>query len=94
MSFSDFFASNGLVLVSAAALGEALLILLLIARNQALRSRLHVAVRAAEDAARAATLAEPGGIDPEIVMGLIRGGKAPTLDAVHELMRQRESVSD
>ena len=34
----------------------------------------------------------PGGIDPEIVIQLLRSGQSPTLDVVHSLMEQREDA--
>lgn len=62
----------------------------LLRRLKLMRDRLRVAERAAEEAARAAALAAPGGIDPEVVLELLRDGRPPTLDNVYALMQQRE----
>src|SRR5947209_6951843 len=44
--------------------------------------RLRRAKAAAEEAARAAALAAPGGIDPDIVLAILNQGLPPTLDNV------------
>ena len=67
----------------------ALLCIALIARVERLKDRLHVAQAAAEDAAKAAALAAPGGIDPDVVVALLRTGERPTLDAVYTTMQSR-----
>jgi hypothetical protein len=67
----------------------ALLCLLLAARIERLKDRLHVAQAAAEDAAKAAALAAPGGIDPDVVVTMLRRGEHPTLDAVYTTMQER-----
>ncbi len=54
-----------------------------------LRNSLERAAEAAADAARAASLAVPGSIDSEIVLGLIRSGITPTLDMVQKIMDDR-----
>jgi hypothetical protein len=71
----------------AAALG--LLCMVLLARVERLKDRLHTAQAAAEDAAAAAALAAPGGIDPAVVVELLRTGERPTLDAVYATMQRR-----
>lgn len=71
----------------------ALLCMALVARIERLKDRLHVAKAAAEDAARAAAMAAPGGIDPEVVVEILRAGERPTLDAVYATM-QRRSAGD
>jgi len=58
-------------------------------RIRRLQKHLEVAVLAAEDAARAAALASPGGIDPEVVISLLRSGQPVTLDAVYAYMEQQ-----
>lgn len=63
--------------------------IVLLARVERLKDRLHIAQAAAEDAARAAALAAPGGIDPEVVVELLRTGERPTLDAVYATMQRR-----
>ena len=78
------------------AIGLALLTALLalmcavqLARIERLKDRLHVARAAAEDAARAAALAAPGGIDDEVVLDLLSRGERPTLDNVYAAMQRR-----
>jgi hypothetical protein len=67
----------------------ALLCAAMLARIERLKDRLHVAQSAAEDAARAAALAAPGGIDPDVVVEILRSGERPTLDAVYATMQGR-----
>jgi hypothetical protein len=71
----------------------ALLCAAMLARIERLKDRLHVAQSAAEDAARAAALAAPGGIDPEVVVEILRSGERPTLDAVYATMQGRNAGS-
>ena len=80
------------ILLAVVAILEGVLTAWLFRRNDELRMRLRRARGAAEQAARTATLAAPGGIDPEIVIRLIRSGQSPTLDVVHTLMEQREGA--
>jgi hypothetical protein len=80
------------VLIAALAVIEGGLCAFLIRRNEQLTAHLHRAREAAEDAARAAALAAPGGIDPEIVLHLLRTGQPTTLDNVHALMEQKERM--
>jgi hypothetical protein len=77
------------IAVGALAVVLALLCIVLIARVERLKDRLHVAKAAAEDAAKAAALAAPGGIDPDVVAELLRTGERPTLDAVYATMQRR-----
>jgi hypothetical protein len=65
----------------------------LLRKLNVMRDRIRVAERAAEEAARAAALAAPGGIDPEVVLELLRDGRPPTLDNVYALMQQRDQTS-
>ncbi|MGH7722960.1 MAG: hypothetical protein ACRENL_09065 [Candidatus Dormibacteria bacterium] len=67
----------------------ALLCIALVARVERLKDRLHIAQAAAEDAARAAALAAPGGIDPDVVAELLATGQRPTLDAIYATMQRR-----
>jgi hypothetical protein len=60
----------------------AVLCVVLGARVEQLKDRLHIAQAAAEDSAKAAALAAPGGIDPDVVVEMLRTGERPTLDAV------------
>ena len=75
------------------ALVELIIIILLLRRIERLQDRVARAVRAAEDAARAAALASPGGIDPEVVISLLRTGMPVTLDAVYSKMRENEEAA-
>jgi uncharacterized protein (UPF0333 family) len=58
-------------------------------RMQQADDRLRKARAAAEEAARAAAMAAPGGIDPEIVLAILNQGMAPTLDNVYQLSQRR-----
>lgn len=75
--------------IAALALVLALLCIALIARIERLKDRLHVAQAAAEDAAKAAAMAAPGGIDPDVVADILRTGERPTLDRVYATMQGR-----
>jgi hypothetical protein len=75
--------------IAALAVVLALLCIALIARIERLKDRLHVAQAAAEDAAKAAALAAPGGIDPDVVADILRKGERPTLDGVYATMQGR-----
>jgi hypothetical protein len=85
----DAVRTQPVIAVGALAVVLALLCIVLIARVERLKDRLHIAKAAAEDAAKAAALAAPGGIDPEVVADLLRTGERPTLDAVYATMQQR-----
>jgi hypothetical protein len=85
----DAVRTQPVIAVGALAVVLALLCIVLIARVERLKDRLHVAKAAAEDAAKAAALAAPGGIDPDVVADLLRTGERPTLDAVYATMQQR-----
>jgi predicted kinase len=80
------------ILLAGVALLEGVLAAWLFRRNDEMRMRLRRARDAADEAARIAALAAPGGIDPEIVIQLLRSGQSVTLDAVHGLMEQRENA--
>ncbi|MFN2452494.1 MAG: hypothetical protein ABR541_09090, partial [Candidatus Dormibacteria bacterium] len=73
---------NAPVLLVVAIVFEAVIAILWRRQIISLKQRLEATVEAAEDAARAAALAAPGGIDPEMVLQLIRAGHTPTLDTV------------
>ena len=83
-------AANLAILLAAVAIAEGILAAWLLRRNDDLRLRLRRAHEAAEAAARAAALAAPGGVDPEIVIDLLRTGQSVTLDVVHDLMERRD----
>jgi hypothetical protein len=85
----DAVRTQPVIAVGALAVLLALLCIVLIARVERLKDRLHIAKAAAEDAAKAAALAAPGGIDPEVVADLLRTCERPTLDAVYATMQQR-----
>ena len=85
----DTIRAQPVIAIGALAAVLALLCIALVARVERLKDRLHVAKAAAEDAAKAAALAAPGGIDPDIVAELLRIGERPTLDAVYTSMQQR-----
>ncbi len=85
----DTLRSEPVLGIGAVAVILALLCVVLVARNERLKDRLHIAKAAAEDAAQAAALAAPGGIDPDVVAELLRTGQRPTLDAVYDAMQRR-----
>jgi hypothetical protein len=88
-SIIDGVRGHPVVVVGALAVMLALLSVALIARVERLKDRLHIAQAAAEDSAKAAALAAPGGIDPDVVADLLRVGERPTLDIVYDQMQQR-----
>jgi hypothetical protein len=85
----DIVRSQPIWAIAALAVVLALLCIALIARIERLKDRLHLAQAAAEDAARAAALAAPGGIDPDVVADILRKGERPTLDGVYATMQGR-----
>ncbi|MEO8898660.1 MAG: hypothetical protein ABI352_00675 [Candidatus Dormibacter sp.] len=87
--FLDTLRNQPAIGLGALAVILALLCAALLARIERLRDRLHIAQAAAEDAARAAALAAPGGIDPDVVVEILRTGELPTLDAVYATMQGR-----
>jgi len=78
------------ILLAALAILEGILAAWLFRRNDEMRLRLQRAGETADQAARAAALAAPGAIDPEIVIQLLQSGQSVTLEVVHSLMEQRE----
>jgi hypothetical protein len=87
--FLDTLRNQPAIVLGTLAVVLALLCAALLARIERLRDRLHIAQAAAEDAARAAALAAPGGIDPDVVVEILRTGERPTLDAVYAGMQGR-----
>jgi hypothetical protein len=87
--FLDTLRNQPAIVLGTLAVVLALLCVALLARIERLRDRLHIAQAAAEDAARAAALAAPGGIDPDVVVEILRTGERPTLDAVYASMQGR-----
>ena len=88
-----FLTDNSTLSVGVLAMIEGCLCAVLIRRVHVVKARLYRARSAAEDAARAAALAAPGSIDPEVVIQLLRSGQPATLDNVHAAMEQRERLS-
>jgi hypothetical protein len=86
----DWITGHAVIILAAVAIAEGVLAAWLVRGNEELRIRLHRARSAADQAARAAALAAPGAIDPEIVLQLLRTGQTVTLDTVHELMERQE----
>lgn len=84
----DTLRDHAVLVVAILAVLEGILCAYLLRRMESLRRRLDIAIDAAEDAARAAAMAAPGGIDPELVVGLLRDGRPVTLDSVHEVMNE------
>jgi len=89
-SVIDVLSGDAAYVIAAVAIAEGILAAWLLRRNEELRSRLRRARDAAEEAARAAALAAPGEIDPEIVIHLLRTGQTVTLETVHAIMEERE----
>lgn len=73
---------------------EALWLIMLRRRLAGARKSLQRAADAAVDAIHAASLAAPGGIDPEIVLGLLRKGHVPSLDLVRHTMDERAEADE
>ena len=89
----SYLRDNASTLLVVAIIFEAVIAILWRRQIVSLRARLDATVEAAEDAARAASLAAPGAIDPEVVLQLIRAGQTPTLDIVSDMMRRQEAVA-
>ncbi len=85
----DFIRSHDVLVVACLAVLEGFFCALLLRRVERMKARLRVAVAAAEDAARAAALSLPGGIDPEVVISLLRSGRPTSLESVYQLMEQQ-----
>ncbi len=86
----DWITGHAVIILAAVAIVEGILAAWLLRGNDELRVRLRRARSAADQAARAAALAAPGAIDPEIVIHLLRTGQTVTLDTVHELMERQD----
>lgn len=84
--------NNAVLLISVIALSSLMVNIWLMRKIVHVRGQVVQARAAAEDAARAAALASPGGIDPEAVIEVLRRGIPPTLDNVYALMRRREQM--
>ncbi len=82
----SFIPTNSVLILLVLAAVEGVIAVHLSRNVRRLEERLRIAAEAAEDAARAAALAAPGGIDPEVVIDLIRQGRKANLDTIHELM--------
>ncbi len=90
MNLARLLQDHAVVAVALLAVALGFLCSYLLRRNSVLGKRLRIAETAATEAARAAALAAPGGIDPEVVMQLLRDGRPPTLDNIYALMQTRE----
>jgi len=82
--------NNAVLLISVIALSSLAVNIWLMRKIVHVRHEVDHARAAAEDAARAAALAAPGGIDPEAVIEVLRRGIPATLDNVYAVMRRRE----
>ena len=91
-SFPQVVVANAVLILSLIALVSLACNLWLIRTIVRTRTKVRQARAAAEDAARAAALAAPGGIDPEAVIEVLRRGIPPTLDNVYAVMRRREQT--
>lgn len=94
MNLTRALQDHGAVALALLALVLGFLCSYLLRRLKVIGDRLRIAERAAEEAARAAALASPGGIDPEVVLELLREGRPPTLDNVYAAMQRRAHESD
>lgn len=92
-SFIDTLRSNPVLGLSLLCAILALLCAVLLVRIERYKERLHHATIAAEDAARAAALAAPGGIDEAIVIDLLSRGERPTLDNVYAAMQRQQAAT-
>lgn len=91
-TLADVLRTNAVLLISVVALSSLGINFWLMRKVVHVRREVQRARTAAEDAARAAALAAPGGIDPEAVIEVLRRGIPPTLDNVYALMRRREQT--
>ena len=89
-SVLDFLTGHAAVFFAATTIVEGILAAWLLRRNDELKVHLQRARGLAEEAARSAALAAPGGVDPEIVIQLLRSGQSATLDVVRDLMERDE----
>jgi len=94
MDFTHALQDHGIIAVALLAVALGFLCSYLLRHITVLNRRLRIAEEAAQEAARAAALAAPGGIDPEVVMQLLRDGRPPTLDNVYALMQKREAPAE
>ena len=85
------FRDNAVVILAALALVMGAICARLLRRLARARAQLVQAQAAAEEAARAAALAAPGGIDPEAVLEVLRRGVAPTLDNIYATMQRHDA---
>ena len=88
-NFIDTLRNNPTLELSLLSAVLALTVAVLLVRIERLKDRLHRASIAAEDAARAAALAAPGGIDEDVVVDILTRGERPTLDNVYAAMQRK-----
>lgn len=91
-TLADVLRNNAVLLISLIALSSLALNFWLMRKIVGVREQVQQTRAAAEDAARAAALAAPGGIDPEAVIEVLRRGIPATLDNVYAVMRRREAT--
>ena len=87
--FFNFISTYAALLLAVLAVAEGFICFFLLRRIEALNLKVEAAATAAEDSARAAALAAPGGIDPEVVINLLRSGRPASLDAVYTMMQRQ-----
>ena len=90
MNLTQLLQDHGVVALALLSVVLGFLCSYLLRRQKVLSRRLRTAEEAAEEAARSAALAAPGGIDPEVVIELLRDGRPPTLDNVYAAMQHKE----
>lgn len=90
INFVQILRDNATIIAGAVAAASLLYNVVLKRRIARLKSRIKESRAAAEESARLAALAHPGGIDPEAVIEVLRRGIPPTLDNVYSVMRRRE----
>lgn len=94
ISIEQILRDNLVYIVAAIAVVALVFNIVLSRRIKRLRVSLGESRAAAEESARLAALAHPGGIDPEAVIEVLRRGIPPTLENVYSVMRRREAVRD
>ncbi len=92
MSIFHAFVSSYTSILTGVIIIETVIIVIMLFRYIQLFTHLKRAEKFAEDSARAAALAVPGGIDSEVVLKLLKNGKPVTLDTVFEAMEKQERL--
>ena len=94
ISMQEILRDNLVYIVAAVALVSVIFNIVLSRRIKRLRINLRESRVAAEECARLAALAHPGGIDPEAVIEVLRRGIPPTLENVYSVMRRRDAMRE